>query len=145
MNKNKHWEILRDIRVLYVEDDKEIQQQIFLFLKAKVGVLCTAFDGREGLESYRKNRPDIIITDIRMPAMDGLEMVKIIRSIDRDIPIIITTAFNEPEYLLKSVDLGINKFMLKPINPYLLLDNLIKCINHSHSISGEHAVGHRRR
>lgn len=127
MNKNKHYrEILRNISVLYVEDDKDIQQQLSLFLKAKVGVLWTAFDGREGLESYRKNKPDIIITDIRMPVMGGLEMVKTIRGIDRDIPIIITTAFNEPEYLLKSTDLGINQFMLKPTNPYLLLNTLIK-------------------
>ncbi len=144
MNKNKHqWEILRDINILYVEDDKEIQQQLSLFLRAKVGVLCTAFDGQEGLESYRRNKPDIIITDIRMPVMGGLEMVKTIRKIDQDIPIIITTAFNEPEFLLKSIDLGINKFMLKPINPYLLLDTLIECINHPYSTSGGHATGHR--
>ena len=144
MNKDKR-EILKTISVLYVEDDKDIQRQLSLFLKAKVGVLYTAFDGREGVESYKKNRPDIIITDIRMPVMDGLEMAGIIREIDRNIPIIITTAFSESEYFLKSKDLEINEFVLKPINPYLLLNALIKCINNFYNTSDAHAVGHRLR
>ncbi len=117
---------LKTMSVLYVEDDKEIQRQLSLFLKPKVRTLYSALDGREGLEIFNKHKPDVIITDIRMPTMGGLKMAKSIREIDQDIPIIVITAFNEQEYFLKSIDIGIDKYVLKPIDPYLLLEALIK-------------------
>jgi YesN/AraC family two-component response regulator len=121
-------EMLKTVVVLSVEDDEEIQRQLSLFLKEKVGALYSAFDGQKGLELYLKHKPNIIITDIRMPFMDGLEMAKIIREIDPNIPIIITTAFNKKEYVTKANDIGINEYIEKPINPYLLLNTIIKCL-----------------
>jgi diguanylate cyclase (GGDEF)-like protein len=121
-------QLLKTITVLYVEDEEEIQQQLSLFLKARAGALYTAFNGKDGLEAYMKYKPDIVITDIRMPTMDGLELAKAIRKIDRDIPIIITTAFNDQEFFLKSIETGIDRYILKPTDPYLLLDALIKSV-----------------
>lgn len=121
-------ELLKTAVILSVEDDEEIQQQLSLFLKTKVGALYTALDGQKGFELYLQYKPNIIITDIRMPSMDGLEMAKIIREIDPNVPIIITTAFSEKEYIKTSDDLGINEYVEKPINPYLLLNIIIKCL-----------------
>lgn len=120
--------ILKTITVLYVEDDEEIHLQLSLFLKRKVGTLYTAFNGLEGLELFKKNKPDVVVTDIRMPTMDGLRMAKTIKDIAPDIPIILTTAFNEQAYFLRSIDIGIDKYVMKPIDPYLLLDALFRSI-----------------
>jgi YesN/AraC family two-component response regulator len=139
-------EMLKAAVVLSVEDDEEIQQQLSLFLKTKVGELYTAPDGQRGFELYLKYKPSIIITDIRMPFMDGLEMAKIIREIDPTVPIIVTTAFNKKEYLIKSDELGINEYIEKPINPYLLLNAIIKCLKlqFAEKIFGGHIEDHRR-
>lgn len=137
--------MLKTTAVLSVEDDEEIQQQLSLFLKTKVGALYTAPDGQKGFELYLKYKPNIIITDIRMPFMDGLEMAKIIREIDPTVPIIVTTAFNKKEYLIKSDELGINEYIEKPINPYLLLNAIIKCLKlqFSEKVFGGHIEDHR--
>jgi YesN/AraC family two-component response regulator len=121
----KEIEILKTITVLYVEDEEEIQQQLSVFLESKIGALYTALDGRKGLELFRKYKPDVVITDIRMPTMDGLELAKAIREIDQEVPIIIITAFNEEEFFLQSNEIGIDKHLLKPTDPYELLDALI--------------------
>jgi diguanylate cyclase (GGDEF)-like protein len=127
INKDK-MEMLKTVTVLYVEDDEEIQQQLSIFLRAKTGTLYPAFNGQEGLQLYIKHRPDVVITDIRMPTLDGLELAKTIREIDRDVPIIITTAFNEQDFFIKSIEVGIDRYILKPTDPYLLLDALIKSV-----------------
>ncbi len=119
---------LKTISVLYVEDEEDIQQQLSLFLKAKTGALYTAFNGREGLDIYRKYTPDVIITDIMMPTMDGLELAKAIKEIDQDVPVIVTTAFNEQNFLLKSIEIGIDRYILKPTNPHVLLEALLKSV-----------------
>ncbi len=126
LHKKINLEHLKSISVLLVEDNIEVQEQLSLFLKNKVKSLYTALNGREGVESFKANKPDVIITDIRMPVMSGLEMAEKIRSVDQDIPIIVTTAFNEQDYFIKSIDISIDKYVIKPTDPYLLLDALIK-------------------
>jgi len=74
-----------------------------------------AADGKEGLELYMQERPDIVITDFNMPEMNGLEMAFAISAIDGNTPIIITTAFTETELLTKSIEIGISHFVFKPI------------------------------
>lgn len=119
-------EIAKTLTVLYIEDDHEIKQQLSIFLKRKVGTLYTTSNGQDGFNAYRKHKPDVIITDIRIPTMDGLKMTEKIRHIDKDVPIIVTTAFNEPEYITKSISLGVDKYITKPIDPYLLLNTIVK-------------------
>jgi YesN/AraC family two-component response regulator len=119
---------LKNTAVLSVEDDDEVQQQLSHFFKTKVKNFYTAFNGEQGLETFKKYKPNIVIADIRMPVMDGLEMSKAIKDIDKDIPIVLTTAYNKKEYLIKSNNLGINEFLLKPTDPYLLFNLLVKSI-----------------
>lgn len=117
---------LQHISVLYVEDDPAIREGLSRFLRRRVGSLYLGENGQEGLEAFKTNRPDLIVTDIRMPVMDGLTMAEKIRELDREIPIVITTAFNDEEYFLKAIDIGIDKYIKKPINNKEFMDVLGK-------------------
>lgn len=124
----RSWQILKDINVLYVEDDAEILGQLALFLESKVDTVYTAYDGEEGLNLFKTHLPDVVVTDIKMPIKDGLQMAAAIKKIDKEIPIIVTTAFNEQEYFLESIDLGIDKYVLKPVDPFKLLSAIEKSV-----------------
>ncbi len=120
-------EFLARQAVLYVEDDAIIQFSVSSLLDRKIGKLYTASDGQEGLNIFLEKRPDIVITDIRVPGMSGLEMVEAIRKRDRDVPIIVTTAYNETDNLLQAIDLGIDKYVVKPIERGQLLQCVERC------------------
>ncbi len=108
--------MLDKITVLYIEDDIDILEEIAFFLEKKVSTLHVASNGEEGLSMFREFTPDIIITDIQMPKMNGLDMIAVIREENSEVPIIITSAFNESEKLLKAINLGVDAYLLKPIN-----------------------------
>lgn len=118
---------VKSLTVLYVEDDFDVREQLSQFLKRRVSRLLLAENGQEGLNSYRVHRPDLIITDILMPIMDGLEMSREIRKIDQEVPIIVTTAFEQTNYLLRSIEIGIDKYIVKPINTDLLTNTIHDC------------------
>ncbi len=107
---------LKEISLLYVEDEAIIRDQLIEILQGEVASLHVADNGKKGVELYKQFRPDIVITDIRMPEMDGLEMSREIFEIDDSVPIIVSSAFNESTYLLESIKLGIHNYLLKPIN-----------------------------
>jgi signal transduction histidine kinase len=121
MNK----EILKQIRVLYVEDDESIRSVLSRGLQRRVKELCVAIDGKDGLEKSRTFNPDIIVTDIKMPNMSGLDMAKIIKEEQPSIPIIITSAHGETDTLIKAIEIGINGYILKPIDKDKLFDTII--------------------
>lgn len=118
--------MLSDIRLLYVEDDEDISEEISFFLKRRVAELHVAKDGQEGMELFAKYRPDIVVTDIQMPKMNGLEMIAKIREIDAEVPIIITSAYNDTDFLSRSIELGVNGYITKPINLSHLLQSIKK-------------------
>ncbi len=115
MNNNNE-EILKEISLLYVEDDIQIQELYAQNLSKRVKKLFVAKNGQEGYDKYLKYKPDIIITDIKMPIVSGIEMTKRIREQDSEIPIIITTAYNTIELLTESLHLDISGYLVKPIN-----------------------------
>lgn len=117
-------DLLKNLKVLYVEDDADTRKQMQMILRKRVGKLISAVNGAEGLKKFDVEKPDVIITDSRMPVMDGLEMSRAIRSQGSDIPIIITTAFSEVEMILSAVDAGIEKYLLKPLDIKELLEAL---------------------
>ncbi len=119
-------DLLRSLTVLYVEDDPEIRRQLVLFLSRRVGTLLVAENGQEGLEQFRQHRPEVVITDIVMPLMDGLKMAEGIKAIDNDIPVIVTTAFNDQDFFLNAIEVGIDHYVLKPIHLDSLLDAIRK-------------------
>lgn len=113
-NKNKS--ILYNLKVLYVEDEEFVREQLACFIKRRVGKLYLACDGEEGIMKFNEYRPDIVITDLKMPKVDGIEMSKKIRNIDSICPIIITTAISDVESVIHTIDVGIDKYIVKPID-----------------------------
>lgn len=117
-----------DIRLLYVEDEKEIRETVIEILKRRVSKLYAANNGKEGLEVYKSQKPDVIITDIKMPLMSGLEMARKIKAEDDQTQIIITSAHSDANFFIDAIDIGIDQYLLKPINKQKLFASLDKCI-----------------
>ncbi len=116
-----------DISLLYVEDERITREQISRILQRIVTELYIAEDGNQGLEIYKEKRPDIIMTDIMMPILNGLEMSREIRAIDRDSQIIMLTAYSDTEYLLECISLGINQYVQKPVDFSQLTSAIESC------------------
>ena len=117
-------EKFKDLTVLYVEDDEIIREQALMYLNKLCKKVWVAKDGLEALEVYEDYSPDIIISDIKMPRLDGLAMTKKIRQTDKTTPVILATAFTDTSYLLKAVELQLIKYIVKPITSAKLLDAL---------------------
>ena len=120
-------EFLKTLTVLYVEDDNDTRQQFSEFLRRPVGTLITAADGVEGLQAFKNHGPDIVVTDILMPRMDGLNMAHEILEITPSVPIIVVTAFEQTDYLMRAINSGIEKYVTKPVNSFLLFETLLEC------------------
>jgi YesN/AraC family two-component response regulator len=118
---------LLDLAVLYVEDEAIAREEIAYFLKRRVKKLVTATNGEDGLVRFREDRPDLVITDIRMPVMDGLKMARAMRNEYKGIPIIVTTAYSETTYMVEAIDLGVDQYVIKPIDTGKLSAALEKC------------------
>lgn len=121
---------LRKLSLLVVEDDTDTLDQISEFLQGKVGELITAGNGPEGLKKFEAHRPKIVLTDVFMPGMDGLDLAGKIRLLDRKVQIIVITAFERNEYLKRSIENGIDKYVLKPVHPERLETVLLECGHH---------------
>ena len=108
---------LKDIDLLYVEDDKSVREQTKLILDDFVHEVVIAENGEEALELLKNRKFDIIIADINMPKMNGIDMIKAIKQdLNLDIPCIITTAHTDTEYLLDAINLKVDGYIVKPIN-----------------------------
>jgi DNA-binding response OmpR family regulator len=117
---------LSKYRVLYVEDEPIIRENVTEILTTLFDNVFIAKNGVEAMDIYSSENLDLIITDINMPKLNGLEMVKTIREKDKDIDFILTTAFTEQQYLLDAVELNIIKYVIKPLNSTKLIDVLYK-------------------
>ena len=119
---------LKNLKILYIDDEKAIRENAVEYLNFYCDYVYSAKDGFDGLEVYEKIKPDIIITDIKMPKLNGIEMVKKIRENDKTTKIIIATAFLETSYLLQAIELGLVKYLIKPITADKILPVLKECI-----------------
>ena len=113
--------------LLYVEDDDFIRQNAIEFLEEYFTDIYEASDAHTALQIVENNRPDIIITDIAMPDMNGLQLCREIRAQELQTPIIVVSAFSDTEYLLEAVELGLVKYLLKPIEEEVLFSALERC------------------
>jgi len=116
MELQELYEVSKKLRVLYVEDNKDAQEAMLFVFNDLFKDVVTAQHGQEGFERFKEAKFDLIVTDINMPVLDGLEMAKKIREITKDIPIVILSAYNSEEFLLKSIDIGIDGYLFKPLN-----------------------------
>lgn len=124
----------KNIKILFVEDEESIRQNAISYLKRLFEEVYEAKDAREALEIVKNKRPHIIITDINMPKINGLEMIKKIREKDNSIKIIILSAYTNTEYLLDAVELGLEKYLVKPICHDKLFAVLSSCVKKIKSI-----------
>jgi PAS domain S-box-containing protein len=113
-----------DISVLCVEDEAAARQLVVLALQQSLPGLriLQANNGQEGLEIFNQHRPPIVLTDIRMPIMNGIDMSKAIRRIAPETRIIATSAHSDTDYLLKAIEIGISQFVMKPLDFKRLLE-----------------------
>lgn len=117
--------LLKDLRILCVEDEQNISKLLKDALGEYFFSFVVANDGEEGLEKFKKINPDIVITDIMMPNLDGLDMTIRIKKLNENTPIIVLSAFSDKEKLLKAIDVGITKYFIKPFDPDEVLEYLI--------------------
>jgi len=109
--------ILKKHTILYVEDEPEIQANIAEYLSNFFTDVHLASDGKEALEQYNKYHPDVLLLDINLPKIDGLNVAKEIRDQDSNVKIIMLTAFTEKEKLLRATELKLTKYLIKPVSP----------------------------
>lgn len=117
---------LKDLKLLIVEDEKKLSTFLKDAIAEYFASVTLASNGEEGIKKFNKIHPDVIITDIMMPKMDGLEMALEIKKLNKEAHIIVLSAFSEKEKLLKSIDVGINKYFIKPFDPDELLNYIDK-------------------
>jgi YesN/AraC family two-component response regulator len=102
--------------VLYVEDDETTRGALGASLARRVESLFVAENGRAGLETFAREAPDVVITDITMPELDGLAMARTIKERSPHTPIIVTTAYSDTQYVMEAIEVGIDGYVLKPVD-----------------------------
>jgi len=117
----------KNLKLLYIEDDEFARESTLETLSLFFNNITIAVDGQEGLDTFKKGDFDIIITDINMPIMNGIDMIFAIRKLDQDITILVLSAYNNPEYFESTIKAGIEGYLLKPID----LDQFIYLIDKS--------------
>ncbi|MCD4668039.1 MAG: PAS domain-containing protein, partial [Sulfurimonas sp.] len=120
--------LLKNFSILYVEDDTDMQEYMKAFLEDEVKEFYQAYNGEEGLVVYKDKKPDIILSDIYMPKMNGLEMSTVIKTLDKTQPIIFLSAFEDVDILEEAINISIDSFIVKPIrdihNLITILENI---------------------
>ncbi|MDY0300382.1 MAG: diguanylate cyclase [Trichlorobacter sp.] len=125
--ENEHY----DISLLYVEDERVTRELVTRILQRFITELFVAENGQQGLQFFCEKRPDIVLTDIMMPVMNGLEMCREIRKIDKDSQLIVLTAYSDTENLLECIDIGINQYVQKPVEFAKLARAIETCSNYT--------------
>jgi len=110
--------------ILYVEDEQNIRDGLSPILNFLSDELYTAVDGEDGLDQYKKHKPDIVISDIKMPKMNGIEMVKAIKSINNKQHILFTTAHSESNFFMEAIESHVDGYVLKPIDLDILEEHI---------------------
>jgi len=116
------------LKLLYVEDSSESMEFTLELFEDFFGEIVTAVDGKDAIEKFNTHDIDIIITDINMPVMNGLDMLKEIRATNKEIPVLVLSAYSESEYFIESIQLGVNGYILKPIDYQQMTDTLYSVI-----------------
>ncbi len=122
-------EYTQKLNLLYVEDNPDAKDTTLIVLKDFFNNITVATNGEEGLEKFKQNDIDLIITDINMPKLNGLDMIKEIRKIDSETLIFVLSAYNESGFFIDSIKLGVEGYLLKPIEINQFLSILNKVVS----------------
>lgn len=113
----------KELTLLYIEDDEALREQFMRVLKPKFKKVYEAGDGEVALKKYEDYHPDIMLVDINLPKIDGLEVITRVREKDKDTTIVVLSAYSDQEKLLKAIKLGLSEYLIKPV-PYKNLLNI---------------------
>lgn len=116
----------KELIILVVEDEVKARESMINILSERFSKVIGAQNGDEGLKKFKKFKPDLVITDIAMPIMDELDMAREIKEISDDVPIVVLSAYSEKERLLRSIDIGIDKYLIKPVD----IEELFKVLDY---------------
>jgi len=122
-------EKISDISILITEDEQQLLNSMVEYLELFFEHVYTAEDGISAYEIYEKKKPDIIVSDIHMPRLDGLSMIEKIRKKDKETKIIITTAHSEKEKLMQAIELHLVKYLIKPVQSDKLKELLFSLVD----------------
>jgi len=125
------------LKLLYVEDDADARESILSILEIFFKDIIVGVDGQDGLDKFKSNEVDMVITDINMPKMDGLKMSKEIKSINSEMPIFIFSAYSDISYFIDAIKIGIEGYLLKPLEMGQFTKELKRCVQNIH-IKAEH-------
>ena len=129
MDNIKHLiEQTKHLKVLYVEDDESTRMEFVSLFELLFETVQVAEDGLDALEKYKEDEFDLVITDINMPRMNGIELLKTIKTMNKLQKVVIITAYNDAEHLLEAIQAGASDFILKPLDIDLLEKSLIKIV-----------------
>jgi PAS domain S-box-containing protein len=109
-------EYSKDLKLLYVEDNPDAREMTAMILEDFFDNIILAVDGEDGLEKFKDNDIDFVISDINMPKLNGIDMCEKIREIDQEVSLVILSAHNEDNFFMKSIKMGIDAYLLKPID-----------------------------
>lgn len=128
----------QEITLLYVEDNAGLRANIEQFLGKIFANVVVASDGLEGYTLFREHKPQLVITDINMPNLTGLEMAQKIKAEEPDTKIIYITAFDDKEHLLQAIHIGVYRYLSKPAKVNVLIDTLYDAVKAIHYEENKH-------
>ncbi len=120
--------LTENLSILFVEDNVDTRESLTRVFENMFEHIICAVDGKDGLDKFKVNDIDVVITDINMPNMNGLDMIRYIKKINHQVPIFIFSAHHEPEFFVKAIDLGVEGYMLKPINHLQFMQTLFRTL-----------------
>jgi len=121
-------ELGKELKVLYVEDDENLRLETTKIIERIFEKVDVASDGVEGFNAFTSTHYDLVITDIEMPQVDGIEMSRNIRAINKDTPIVVVSAYSNTDYFMDAIAIGIDYYILKPIKMPRLIDTLFAAV-----------------
>jgi len=118
----------KSLNLLYVEDNQEARESTLSVLEQFFSNITTGYDGVDGLDKFKSGKYDLVITDINMPNKNGIDMIRDIRDINKDVPVLVVSAYSESSFFLETIKLNVEGYLLKPIELNQFIDLLSKTI-----------------
>jgi DNA-binding response OmpR family regulator len=128
MNHQAFAQKMRSYTVLYVEDDVEVRHYISQFLERYCQKVYACESSEEGMELYKKYKPNILLLDINLPGMSGIDFATKVRIHDKKTPILISTAYTDKAFMLRAIELQLTRYLVKPMTSEDLFNAFEKCL-----------------
>ncbi len=129
MNHKNFAKKMSDYNILYIEDEQEVREYFNEFLSRYCKKVYACKSAEDGLEMYNQYKPDMVLLDINLPGINGIEFATTLRKNDKKIRIIMLTAYTDAKFMVKAVELELTRYLVKPVKSEDLLMAFEKCID----------------